>query len=337
MARPRPRGSDALSAALLLALACAGCSSDGGGNGGGPAPGRSSFERAFGPGPVELVLRLDRTEIGLAERIVLEQELKVEEGFEADFPEYLPEDFEGFAVVDITELAAPVLSEQAGPGVTVRRKLFSLEPERSGRLAIAPLAVYFQRAGETKESHFLTEEVPVAVAAIEGTEELALRPPLGILEAPPSEGGAGSLLWGGAGALGLAFAGAALWLLRRRPRRLPPPVPPHEIAWEALRRLVALDLTGKGEIELFFVHLSNILRQYIENRFQVRAPERTTEEFLEEAARAPALAGHRGRLGEFLGLSDQVKFARFRPEVPVIQSSFDLVKKFIQETTPDAA
>jgi hypothetical protein len=113
-------------------------------------------------------------------------------------------------------------------------------------------------------------------------------------------------------------------------------VPPHELAYESLRRLVALGLIEKGEVEVFFVHLSAILRQYIENRFQVRAPERTTEEFLVEAAKNPTIEHHRVRLGEFLKLSDQVKFARFRPEAATIQGAFDTLKSFLAETTPDA-
>ena len=129
---------------------------------------------------------------------------------------------------------------------------------------------------------------------------------------------------------GAAVAG--FFFLRRRTKAPPPPPPPDEVAWEALRRLVALDLISKGEIERFYVLLSSILRQYIEGRFGVRAPERTTQEFLEEASRSPELGRHRDRLKEFLELSDMVKFARYEPDPPVIQASFDTVKRFIEET-----
>ena len=97
-------------------------------------------------------------------------------------------------------------------------------------------------------------------------------------------------------------------------------------------RLVAMDLIAKGQIERFFVLLSGVLREYIESSFQVRAPERTTEEFLQEASRDPALDVHRSRLAEFLSLCDQVKFARFEPEAEAIQGAFDVTKRFIEET-----
>jgi hypothetical protein len=313
-----------------------------------------AYEKEFGPGPVRLVLRVDRTEVSLADTVTVEEELRIEDGFEADLPEYLPEDFEGFTVTDVVaprgpgevpggatlrsanaveKAAAPAVSPAAAP----RRLRLSLVPERSGDLAIAPLAVYFRKSGEETEEHFLTEEIPVRVKGIDDPAELVLRDARGIRESPPEPSGRGPLLLALAGGAALSLAAVAWVVLRRRPIRLAPPVPPHELAYEALRRLVALGLVEKGEVELFFVHLSRILRDYIENRFEVHAPELTTQEFLEEAARQPSLDAHRKHLGEFLELSDRVKFAQFLPETDAIQGAFDAVKRFLEETTPREA
>ena len=335
-----------------IALAAAGCGGSRDGTAGSkPAASAWAYEKEFGPGPVRLVLRLDRTEATLAETLLLEEELRIEEGFEAELPEYLPEDFEGFTVTDVVAPPEPPAGRdgsalrranadekesppERSPVAQPRRLRLSLVPERSGDLAIAPLAVYFRKTGEEAEEHFLTEEIPVHVKGIDDPAQLVLREARGIHEAPPEPSGRGPLLVALASGAVIAVCGGAWLVLRRRPVRLATPVPPHEIAYDALRRLVALDLIEKGEIELFFVHLSTILRDYIEKRFEVRAPERTTQEFLEEAARHPALESHRRRLGEFLELSDRVKFARFRPETDTIQGAFDAVRRFLEETTP---
>jgi hypothetical protein len=209
----------------------------------------------------------------------------------------------------------------------------TLEPDRSGDLAVAPLAVYFHKAGESKESSFLTDEIKIHVKPLEDAGALSVGPLRGIYEAPPGES-SGLALWLSLGGGVAALAGVMAFLyLRRRPRKEARRIPPDEIAYESLRRLVALDLIEKGEVERFFVLLSAILREYIENRFQVRAPERTTEEFLQEASRNPVLAHHRARLSEFLSLCDQVKFARYRPEAAAIQGAFDATKQFLSETT----
>ncbi len=299
-----------------------------------------AFEKTFNEGtPVTLTLRLDRVEVSLSERVTLEQELRVDDGFVAEFPEYLPEDFEGFSVV---EIATPRSEGGMAPGnaaapstaaVKVLTKRLTLEPDRSGTLMVAPLAVYFHRSGEKSEQLFLTEEVPVTVKAIDNVKDLTLEPLVGIYESPPLAQDSRAGLYVGIAAVALSTLGAAYLLLRRKKRSVPLPAPPHELAYEALRRLVALGLIEKGEIELFFVHLSHILREYIERRFEVKAPERTTEEFLDESSHHPALASHKSRLREFLVLCDQVKFARFEPDAKTIQGAFDVVKQFLAETT----
>ncbi|HVR74919.1 MAG TPA: hypothetical protein VMT52_11330 [Planctomycetota bacterium] len=331
-----------------------------------PAP-SWAYEKTFSGGPVSLVLRLDRAEATLADRLTLEQELQVEPGFEAEFPEYLPEDFEGFAVTNIAasrgdsgsaagskgaaEAAAGPdrgIAGDAGAGDAPAsdapaddarprslRKRLTLEPERSGQLTIAPLAVYFHRSGQSEESSFLTEEVPVEVKGIEDIDSLTLADPRGILESPPEERSSSRATAVVLAAAGLLLIAGTVVVLRRRRSTAPPPeVPPHEVAYDALRRLVAMGLIEKGQVELFFVHLSAILREYIERRFHVRAPERTTEEFLDEATRDPALAQHRARLGRFLSLCDQVKFARHDPDEDSIQAAFDTLKQFLVETIP---
>jgi len=297
------------------------------------------LEREFSGGPVTLLVRVDKAAPTLADQITLELELIVEAGFEAEFPQYLPEDFEGFSVTDVQGPDMVVGPQRSKENIRkgqvpvargVRR--LTLEPNRSGDLTIAPLEVFFRRRGEKEENSFETEEFVIHVAPLKDIGALDFKPHE-IFKAPPAEGP--SRPWWYA-ALGLGvISGAAVagfFFLRRRTKAPPPPPPPDEVAWEALRRLVALDLISKGEIERFYVLLSSILRQYIEGRFGVRAPERTTQEFLEEASRSPELGRHRDRLKEFLELSDMVKFARYEPDPPVIQASFDTVKRFIEET-----
>jgi len=55
--------------------------------------------------------------------------------------------------------------------------------------------------------------------------------------------------------------------------------------------------------------VSNAVREYIEGRFGVQAPRQTTREFLESAARAKSLTAYRGKLGDFLSVCDEGKFA----------------------------
>ena len=89
-----------------------------------------------------------------------------------------------------------------------------------------------------------------------------------------------------------------------------PPTPAHIIAFNALKELEAKQLIEKNHIKEFYYELSNILRHYIEDRFALKAPERTTEEFLIELNNDKAFPKeYRELLKKFLTESDLVKFA----------------------------
>ena len=140
----------------------------------------------------------------------------------------------------------------------------------------------------------------------------------------------------------LALAAAALWLFARRvsvvlAKPVPPP-PPHVTALAALAAMRAEDWTGDDKQEPFFVRLSAIVRTYVEARFAIRAPERTTEEFIRDAARSRDLTpAQRRSLTDFLETSDLVKFARHRPGPPALTAALDSAETFVRETIPAPA
>lgn len=106
--------------------------------------------------------------------------------------------------------------------------------------------------------------------------------------------------------------------------------PAHELAYEAL---AALKLKEKGKIKEYYSELSDIVRHYIENRFEIRAPEMTTEEFLFSLRGSADLTGaHKNLLKEFLSHCDMVKFAKYGPSTQEIEDSFTAAKRLVDET-----
>jgi len=98
-----------------------------------------------------------------------------------------------------------------------------------------------------------------------------------------------------------------IWRWRRR-RQRPLSLTPFEIALQRLEDIRALMLTSSAAE--FSVMVSDIVRSYIEQRFDVIATRRTTEEFLHDLLESShaSLARHRAPLGKFLHLCDFVKF-----------------------------
>lgn len=147
-------------------------------------------------------------------------------------------------------------------------------------------------------------------------------------------------IWLGAASLAalLLIAGIFYYVLNRPKRKyVVPPTPPHEVALNALTKLRARRYIEEGRFETFYVELSAIARRYLEDRFNVRAPEMTTEEFLVAAGSDPRLSPQQRRLlGDFLSQADLVKFARHLPALQDTEAAFEAARRFVEETRPTA-
>lgn len=143
-------------------------------------------------------------------------------------------------------------------------------------------------------------------------------------------------LWWGLAALG-GLCGAALLLYRALSGRGRSPAvpqrPAHEIALESLVRLRSARLLEAGRHGQFYVELTAIVRTYLERRFELRAPEMTTEEFLQAAQRNPQIAqAHRASLAQFLNEADLVKFAKYVPALEDAERAYAAARQFVEAT-----
>lgn len=138
----------------------------------------------------------------------------------------------------------------------------------------------------------------------------------------------------------VALVALAVGRWSRRWGRLKPPeepvaLAPHEIALRELEELRGEDWLARGERETFVVRLSGIVRRYLEGRFELKAPELTTEEFIREASLSSRLSAEHQRLTQsFLEQSDLVKFARWQPDPAVLLEAFSAAERLVRETVP---
>jgi hypothetical protein len=134
----------------------------------------------------------------------------------------------------------------------------------------------------------------------------------------------------------LAFAALMVWLWRywqKRREQMPlaPVVPPHVRAKQRLAEALALIEQPRE----FCILVSDTIRNYLEERFEFHAPERTTEEFLYELRETNLLTGvQKESLGEFLQRCDLVKFARYEPGEPELRDLHSSALRLVEETEP---
>jgi hypothetical protein len=157
------------------------------------------------------------------------------------------------------------------------------------------------------------------------------------IKAPVHIPGPWTWLWWALGSVVVAVLAVLLW---RRLRTLPSAampvlvIPPHHRAREKLK--AALELINQPKP--FIVAVSDTIRLYLEERFDFRAPERTTEEFLIELQSSHWLtAPQKDSLAEFLQRCDLVKFARYEPRTPELQDIFQAAIRLVDDTAPQQA
>lgn len=111
---------------------------------------------------------------------------------------------------------------------------------------------------------------------------------------------------------------------------------PREIAKKELEILKKKSLPQKGYFEDFYVELTQIVRSYIEKQYEVKAPEQTTQEFLNEVISKPIFEKDmKLHLEEFLKFADLVKFARHSPEIKECEAAEDKALSFIEAASPN--
>ncbi len=292
------------------------------------------IDKDYQRGPLTVHVRVDKTKATIAETILLELEAAIESGYEVKMPT-VEKVLENFGIVDWDNLGDK-LDEKNN---VVSRYRYRLEPFLSGTFPIPAFTFEFYDVNSPEDNKYelATEPVDIEVASLLGEQraELKIADIEGVVEMPAEA----SYRWVWVLCVLAVVGGAGFWLYLRR-RRVEELVrifrPAHEIAYERLRDLVKQDLVKAGKIKEFYERISDILRHYIEHRFNLRAPERTTEEFLAELPYSNVLCqSDQQRLGEFLRHCDLVKFAKYSPTAEQIQRTFDLVRDFIETTKSD--
>ena len=118
----------------------------------------------------------------------------------------------------------------------------------------------------------------------------------------------------------------------RRTEEGPPP-PPAEIARAAIHALRGTSLLSQGDFDTFYTTLSDIVRRYIEGRYGLKAPRKTTGEFLMEAERDSRLRDdQKSQLQAFLRTADLVKFAGHEPPASHGTAALAMAQQFIDDT-----
>lgn len=204
-----------------------------------------------------------------------------------------------------------------------------------GDLQIPPLAISYKDAGSRSAQEW-TDPIKIKVSGIiKGSKEkVDIRPIKGPISLDMRRLRDLTLLV-------LAFL-LTLFLiikviLRRRHKRPLDPEslkPAHERAILELGRLEAAALLGGGKVKEFYSELADILRRYLDRRFQMETLELTTFEILKNLKDKEFDAGLIEKIKELLENSDLAKFAKYLPPRTAAEQMTALLKDVVEKTIP---
>ena len=126
--------------------------------------------------------------------------------------------------------------------------------------------------------------------------------------------------------LGVILIGAIIFFLlysiKRKKKNQPifvrpqkPKEPAHIVALRELDRIKDEKVWQKGKTKLYYSELTDTLRTYIEDRFEIRAMEQVTDEILDSFRQQKGLLNDKNlaNLSQILQLADLAKFAKYEP------------------------
>lgn len=207
----------------------------------------------------------------------------------------------------------------------------------SGNVAIPPASFSFRASGDSLLRTVTTQALPVrfSLVQVDTLQPIRdLKPPMRI---PMSAAEIALYVGITAAVIGLLYLLYRLWKKwkqRTAPVSSGPEVrrPAHVIALEDLGRLKDRRLWQQGLAKEYYVGISEIIRQYFENRFGVNALEETTPEIIDRLTREPVSHETLELIRGLLGQADLVKFARFIPDVPEFENSMAAAYQIVEET-----
>ncbi|NOZ55647.1 MAG: protein BatD [Calditrichaeota bacterium] len=224
-------------------------------------------------------------------------------------------------------------------GKIVERVDYLISTFDTGDFVIPPVTIQYRTPPDTVWHELRSQPIKIHVASLNPDEAGDIRdikPPLSI----PFDWM--RVVWTALLVLvGLAAAVFGFYFVRKRrrgealfPARREPPRPAHEIALEELDRLFHSDLLERGEIKLFHIRISEIIRRYLEGRFGVPALDMTTSEILDSLRDGVLDDDERETLRAFLEGCDLVKFAKYVPTKEEIDATVERAYAFVRSTQP---
>lgn len=280
--------------------------------------------------PVTIKAEADKNEITIGDRVVYKVKVESASGVDVNIAD--PSlNLKSFEIKD-HKIKSP---DKKLFGGTVKEYKYVISTFTTGMYVIEPVSVEYQtKSGE--KSEVKSGKININVKSVKTSEKdkddiRDIKNPVAVRSK--------TLLITAVIVFLLAAAGFIYWWYINKIKKIKeifaeegPKRPAHEIAYERINKLEEMHLIEKAEIKEYYIILSEIIRKYIEDRYELSVLDRTTTELFKEMRGLGIDKKHCAIVRDFLEESDLVKFAKYKPELKSIQDDKYVAVKIIDET-----
>lgn len=272
----------------------------------------------------------DRIQIGEQVKLILSASIPNQGAGNIVFPQ-LPDSFSHFEVVSRTNLD----TANANGGKVLQQTLVITSFD-SGRWDIPSLKFDVVSNGTITDSAF-TEMLLVDVGSPEVDTTKAFKPIKAVRAVPWNFWD--YWLYFAIGISGILIGIGLIVYFRSRPKKtviIPsaPVVPPYEVALLALEQIKQEKLWQQGDVKSYYTRITDVLRSYFEQQFNIPALEQTSEELLQHIKPVTILNQQRDRLRDLLTVADLAKFAKLTPTAEEHERALTQAFEIVEWTKP---
>ena len=282
-------------------------------------------------GNVTFKARLDSASLLMGKTTALHLEITQDKAARGFFPNEQADTLN--AMVEIAERLKADTTDLGNNRIQINRDLI-IQSFDSGLWVIKPIPYVVN--GDTAFCNQLTLKVlPVDVSQMKDIHDI--KPvedvPFNLLDWLPD------YWW--AWLLGLLLIGGGIWVYRKYYKKGINPLkpskkrlPPYEEAMINLQNLKAAQLWQRGQEKEYFTGLTDILRVYIDRRFDINAVEMTSSQIIDTLKKNDETKAVNEQLEMILEVADLVKFANARPLADDNEVAYQRAVNFVEATRP---
>lgn len=284
---------------------------------------------------IRVEAKLDQTKIKLGDQTVLRLLAHVPVNGQVDFPVLADTISSKVQIVEMGK--TDTLADQNNPGVKTISRQYTITSFDAG-LHMIPAYTF-----DSKDGKLSTEALPLEVTEVKVDTTKAIydiKEPLAVSYSFMDwlRDNWKLVLFS---VLGILLIIGLVWYFIRKAKNksvkavpAKPAIPLDVLVLDKLKALRGQKLWEQGQVKTYHSELTDIIRDYLEKRYEVNAMEQTSEEIFAGLKHLSITADNMNKLRQMLLLADLVKFAKATPLHNENEQSMENAISFVMNTKP---